>query len=535
MDLRADWADQGDMLHCAAIAASLSLVLAQSSGPNVPKGGTSTAPALEKPGLTPAAVTKAQLANFYLAVDNAFRTRMMTEGAKPQEVVRFNRRFDEMTLDLLGGNLPKSVDAMIAIERDLNGEDAKPTLCGGLCVRVEPPVWSPGKPMPKVVIRSFQASSNRKPEKCQLEIEATSMTPVPGAPAKVTTITKKQVVDVGSTSILNTSVAMDWGLASAGGETVTAQTFDVTVRVNGAPDFGVSRLIVSPRSLDALREELVRSLNSVPDSEDLRVAIQIARRRVALLSDSPNENNISQIQANYTELPDDVRDEVAALGQGKNPYKKWVGDLWRPIILDANTPIACRVYAPSAAAGTTPLPLVIALHGATGDESMFIDAHAGGIITDLADREGFIVACPATTPFAENAGNFDKLVDQLSADYVIDRKQIFVMGHSMGAVAAGMLGKTRSAEVAGVICFGNAKLPEKGEVKMPPTLVVLGEHDQVCEAEAIRKAAQLAKDRGLPVEVLNQPSFGHTLVVGAALPEAVDWMFERKTAGKGGK
>lgn len=520
------------MLYCAAIAAAL--VLAQPA----PKGAAPARPPLEAPGLTPAAVTKAQLANFYLAVDNAFRNRMMTEGAKVEDVVRFNRRFDTMTLDLLGGNLTKSVNDLISIERDLNGVPPKATLCGGLCVRVEPPVWSPGKPMPRVIVRGFQPSSNKKTMKYEFLVDATSVTAVRGAPPRVETVTASRMVDVGGESIVSVAIPMDWGLPAADSPKtadLAPTTFDVVVRISGEPDFGTSRLIVAPRALDGVREELVRTLNGVGDTEELRTAIQIARRRVALLSDSPNENNVSQIQANYTELPDDVRDEVSALAAGKNPYRHWVGDLWRPIIVDANTPIPCRVYAPAAAAGDTPLPLVIALHGATGDESMFIDAHAGGLITDLADREGFIVACPATTAFAENASNFDKLVNQLSADYTIDRKQVFVMGHSMGAVAAGVLARSRGSEIAGVICFGNAKLPEKGEPNMSPTLVVLGELDRVSEADAIRKAAKLAKDRGLPVDLINKASFGHTLVVGAALPDAVDWMFQRKQADAGGK
>lgn len=527
------------MLPCALITAALLLAQPAPKGSApAPKGATPVRPALEAPSLTPAAVTKAQLANFYLAVDNAFRTRMMNEGARPEDVERFNRRFDAMTLELLGGSLPKSVNDMIGIERDLNGVEAQPTLCGGLCVRVDPPVWSPGKPMPRIIVRGFQASSNKKTLKYEFHVDATKLVPTQGGPPRIDTISATQVVDVAASSIVSTAIPLEWGLPAAdapAASTLSPATYDIVVRVNGSPDFGVSRLIIAPRSLDGVREELVRALNSVPDSEELRTAIQIARRRVALLSDSPNENNVSQIQANYTELPDDVRDEITALSQGKNPYKNWVGDLWRPIILDANTPIPCRVYAPSAAAGQTPLPLVIALHGATGDESMFIDAHAGGLITDLADREGFIIACPATTAFSESPTNFDRLVDQLSADYSIDRKQVYVMGHSMGAVAAGVLARSRASDVAGVICFGNAKLPEKGDPKMSPTLVILGDLDQVSEADAIRKAAKLAKDRGLPVTLVNKPSFGHTLVVGAALPEAIDWMFQRKQADAGAK
>lgn len=520
------------MLYCAAIAAAL--VLAQPA----PKSATPPRAGLDAPTLTPAAVTKAQLANFYLAVDNAFRTRMMTEGAVAEDVVRFNRRFDTMTLELLGGNLPKSVDAMIAIERDLKGLPPQPTLCGGLSVRVDPPVWSPGKAMPRVIVRGFQASSNKKPLKYEVQVDATNAVPVPGGPPRVETITATRTIDVGATSIVSATIPMEWNLpapdAPAAG-TLRPATYEIVVRIKGEPDFGMARLVVAPNSLDGLREELVRTLNGVGDSEELRTAIQIARRRVALLSDSPNENNVAQIQANYSELPDDVRDEVAALAQGKNPYKNWVGDLWRPIVVDTGNPIACRVYAPAAAAGTTPLPLVIALHGATGDESMFIDGHAGGLITDLADREGFIVACPGTTAFSESATNFDKLVEQLGADYAIDRKQVFVLGHSMGAVAAGVLARSRGSEIAGVMCFGNAKLPEKGNTKIAPTLVVLGELDQVSEAESIRKAAKLAKERGLPVDLVDKTSFGHTLVVGAALPEAVDWMFQRKPSDASGK
>jgi pimeloyl-ACP methyl ester carboxylesterase len=61
---------------------------------------------------------------------------------------------------------------------------------------------------------------------------------------------------------------------------------------------------------------------------------------------------------------------------------------------------------------------------------------------------------------------------------------------------------------------------------MSPTLIIAAELDGVVAAAGLEKSAQKSVDIGLPVELRVIPNYGHTLMVGVALPEALDWLFQ---------
>jgi polyhydroxybutyrate depolymerase len=121
-----------------------------------------------------------------------------------------------------------------------------------------------------------------------------------------------------------------------------------------------------------------------------------------------------------------------------------------------------RVYVPPTLDRSRPAPLVLVLHGgASGVEDM--------VRTTGFDREAlageFIVAYPEGTQRAWNAGrccgsaprrNPDDVgflvgvLDQLEADYRVDRSRIFVTGASNGAMMAYRLACERADRITGV-------------------------------------------------------------------------------------
>ncbi len=286
---------------------------------------------------------------------------------------------------------------------------------------------------------------------------------------------------------------------------------------------------IDPTELNRARDSLHAAITAITDPPaELRTALSIANARVDLLLPEGSASDSAIFLSNPAELLPAVSAEVSALAQGRNPYCRFTGELWRPIVLEgANIP--CRVYAPPLVAGDKPLPLVVVLHGAGGDEAMFMETYGAGQIKALADRHGFIVASPLTYPLLGDPRNFDALLAQLSADYAIDPTRIYVLGHSMGAGAASMLAVSRSSTFAGAacICGGGAF-----RVKNPPcpVLVIAGELDPIMRTASLRAGAEKAAKAGLPVEFQEYKGYGHTLTVNASLPSVIDWLLARRRA-----
>ena len=77
--------------------------------------------------------------------------------------------------------------------------------------------------------------------------------------------------------------------------------------------------------------------------------------------------------------------------------------------------------------------VVVALHGAGGSENLFFDGYGDGLCVELAKRRGWFVVAPRNGMGFVDCG---ALVDALAARYAIDREQVFLVGHSMGAMQA---------------------------------------------------------------------------------------------------
>jgi polyhydroxybutyrate depolymerase len=188
-----------------------------------------------------------------------------------------------------------------------------------------------------------------------------------------------------------------------------------------------------------------------------------------------------------------------------------------------------RVYRPAAAPGPAGWPLVIALHGAGGDENMFMDAYGGGLIKRLAGQHAFLVASPQTAAFSGPgaADAFDRLVEALALDYPLDRSRVFVVGHSAGGMAASGLLAARPDRIAAAACLNGFSGIREGVTTIPPTFVSAGEFDPLIPPARIEPLAQRAKASGLPVEYHLVANYGHTLAVAKILPEAIAWMFAK--------
>ena len=184
-------------------------------------------------------------------------------------------------------------------------------------------------------------------------------------------------------------------------------------------------------------------------------------------------------------------------------------------------PYRLYVPVPGSKKPSTP-PLIVALHGAGGNEDMYFEAYGGGEAVRQAEQRGWILASP------ESAKDAVEVVEDLQTLLAIDMRRVYLTGHSMGAGAAWSAAVARPdlwtalAPVAGGWMATSA--PSWAGLTKMPVLAVTGEKD-FSRAMAERTAAQ-AKAAGVPVEQRTVPGLDHLLVVGETLPEVFAF-FER--------
>ncbi|MEY5031771.1 MAG: hypothetical protein RL354_802, partial [Planctomycetota bacterium] len=218
--------------------------------------------------------------------------------------------------------------------------------------------------------------------------------------------------------------------------------------------------------------------------------------------------------------------EVDDASAGRRPYAV-AGDTWRVLrVLGTDLPV--RQFVPE---GDGPFPLIVAFHGAGGDENLFFDGYGGGRLLTIARQRGIAVVCPPTVPFGLSPNVLTKFLEELAKDVPFDPTRVGLIGHSLGAVTASRLAVLRPDSVNGAVCIaGFADLARN--VAPPPRMVYLAELDPLFPLDATRTAVESAQARdnavtsdSVTLKVI--PHEGHTLVVGEVLDQAIDWLLAR--------
>lgn len=276
-----------------------------------------------------------------------------------------------------------------------------------------------------------------------------------------------------------------------------------------------------PYDWDGLRTEMLLAINALAvDGPPLEQAVASVRARANLLRSRPAPTDSAQFLADRPALAREIDGEIALLRRGDDPYRRRVGDLWRVVKLPKGE-LAVRVYAPALAAKDDALPLVIALHGAGGDENMFLEGYGAGRIRALADQHGFLVACPRVG-FGLAPETLDLLLRALVYDYAIDPKRIGLLGHSLGAGIAAGIAAREPARFSALACFSGG--PRAASERLPPTWISVGALDPLADPAQLESAARELAGRGLAVQFETLPDLGHTLIVGERLDAAVAYL-----------
>ena len=276
------------------------------------------------------------------------------------------------------------------------------------------------------------------------------------------------------------------------------------------------------------RSENLAQLNSV----DTSAARATFESRNARLRDKIRKMDITGHVLDRNQLRGELVEELEALKRGEDPYTNRAGDTWYMVPV-GSTEMPVRIYAPAdAIASREPLPLLIALHGAGGNEHFFMDGCGDGAIKDLADEHGVVVASPSTYVMASSMEPLGVLIETMSNRYSIDQDRIYLLGHSLGGMTAMGLVAAQPEMVDGVVAIaGGAPFPKNKPI--PPVLAYAAEHDFIVPADMIESSARAAQAAGAPVTPRRPDGTGHLTIVMDVLPESIEWLMSLQPEGSG--
>ncbi|MDX1925717.1 MAG: alpha/beta fold hydrolase [Pirellulaceae bacterium] len=196
-------------------------------------------------------------------------------------------------------------------------------------------------------------------------------------------------------------------------------------------------------------------------------------------------------------------------------------DVWMTLS-DTKKQVAVRVRCPQNI--TKPMPVLFALHGAGGSENMFFETYGAGRIVDLATQRGWMVVAPRQGLLGLNL-SCRGMLDVLSQYYEVDPKQVYLVGHSMGAAQV-MRQVAIDAELpkAAVAIGGGGRMADAEKYTGFPWLVAAGESD--FGRGGARALADSLKRASAKVRYSEYPEVEHMVIVQAALDEVFKFLDE---------
>jgi pimeloyl-ACP methyl ester carboxylesterase len=449
------------------------------------------APALAQDAKPSAQVTRADLARAYQRFERALQS---APKLSPARAANLNRSFDRATVAFFGGAYARAIQSLDGLSESL--EDRAPP-GAGFALRVYPARWVRGVGAPRLSATRIYPTTRSLGE-LRLRVYAGPR--------------------LAAEQPLSFSAAGELSPVTLGVRLRSLPPGQYRLELGSSPEDSVpvGRWTIVPKPLEARRRALevrLSKLRGVAQGS----ALQTCAGRVRLL-DQPREADLATVLLDVNALASDLEAEVLALERGENPYRSKGGDHWRALDHKRRA-IPYRVLAPQRAlAEGEPLAVVIAFHGAGGDENMFLYGYGSGELGRQAKRLGFLTVTPRSESFLRDPSAFDALLSELERDYRIDPARIYLLGHSMGTGAVARILATRAERIAAAVCFSGAS----GGGKVP-TLSIRGSLDPFGGFTGRAKTGEKIVSRSLSGR-------GHTLLVGERLGEALEWLGSHERA-----
>ena len=271
----------------------------------------------------------------------------------------------------------------------------------------------------------------------------------------------------------------------------------------------ISRLSLPADRLKKIGEALAKT--------DKRTAIGETLRSHRAILQSLLEKQTLETDYPAAQLFAEAEMFAGALNAGNDDaIKKRAGQFWLTLPTGKGR-TAVRLFAPKEASKETKVPLVIAMHGAGGSENMFFEGYGAGGIVKLCEKRGWLLVAPrAGLGFGSPTAD---IIDEVAKLYPVDRKRVFLVGHSMGAATAVATAAAIPEQVSAIAALGGGGRIAKPEtVKAVPFFIACGDRDFALPmAKSLAKS--LEKVEGVSVTFKEYPDIEHLAIVQVALPD----------------
>lgn len=475
----------------------------------------STSAPTSAPASNFAPATREELAVAYRRIDTLLQ-KQLDDGAPPANLADLNKSFDAATLKFFSGQFATVLKDLAEVAGTLNPGTSASDADAWLALRSLGVVFDLQGPEPHAIFRSLFPLPRAVNSTLLVSIgsgpssdfESHPLKIEPGSPAEIRIPLKRFV-----------HPHTDRGLV-----------IQYTVPAAAQAEHWESRPFILPSpEHQAMIDDLESQFAAAPEVVNTSTQRAVVRARLNMLKDGRSSANSFYFLGHANRVLAEIQGNFKLLRYGKSPFAGRDGLVYCPVILEG-TAIPNYVYAPPSAFNQGPVPLVIALHGAGGDEAMFMNAYGNGEAKRQAELHGCILASPSTTALMTSPAVLDALIAQVAADYPIDRSRIFVIGHSMGAGAASGLARSRASTLAGVVCLAGGRVSTKpltsGEA-IAPILAIYAALDPLTGPVDVNRINANAKQNNLAIEAREMKDWGHTLMVGQALPQAFEWMMKQ--------
>ena len=233
---------------------------------------------------------------------------------------------------------------------------------------------------------------------------------------------------------------------------------------------------------------------------------------------------------------------LADLQAERDPFSSRSGDMrlsFRSALDGELQPF--RIYVPENWQRERPLPAVVALHGATGDENTYFDRYLDlrtgqNLFKKLARAKGYLLASPhGRGPFGMYTGDSEtdvlEMLDRVQALFPIESRAIFLTGHSMGGMGTWYIGFRHAdrfaalAPVAGRLADSAAPLLVNDPNK--PVFFAAGLNDVIVTPAKTADWARIAREHLTRFEYREYPKDDHFGIGLSSMPDIFDF-FDRE-------
>lgn len=229
---------------------------------------------------------------------------------------------------------------------------------------------------------------------------------------------------------------------------------------------------------------------------------------------------------------------AAGLLKGTNGLNTMTGDLhlgYRSAVDNSMQPF--RLLVPKNYDPAKKYPLIVALHGATGDENTYMDRYLvpgtqDSLFKKLGEERGYILVSPnGRGPFGGYTGDSEKdvldVLDRVLQSWSVDPKQVFLTGHSMGAVGTWLIGFRHPERFAALAPLAgrpqDLKSMSLAKAAHLPVMMFHGSKDTIATVQAARELVKVAEKALKHFKYVEHPDDDHFIIGVTSMPKIFDF------------